>query len=398
MKVPPAEPALRGLRHLLCIVTERCNLACATCYAASGASELGMLTPERALAALELVLSSSEVPELAVSFTGGEPLLAGRGFYERVLAEGDAIAARHARAVRWEIQSNLLLLAGPDGEAWLALCSRHRVALGASIDGPPALQELHRPGAVGTIAIWRRLAAAGRPPGVLCVLSAESHRRRRELLAFFAELAPPSLKLAALRPLGRSSAGALGLEPGMLLELRVAFARALLEGGTSFDPDLYLYLRYLLEGRPADERGQSCTASRCGAGATSLSLDWDGTLYPCIQPARVRGHAIGCAEAGLVSERAARIEAFHGSEAWTVRCFGCEARRICFFGCRAIAIAAPEMLALECAVTRGLFAWLVEDEARSRALYQRLEELRLGLERAALAGIYLPRPRGTITS
>jgi radical SAM protein with 4Fe4S-binding SPASM domain len=397
LKVPPAEPALRGLRHLLCIVTERCNLACATCYAAASTSELGLLSPERALAALELALSSTEAPELAVSFTGGEPLLAGRGFYERVLAEGEALAARHARAVRWEIQSNLLLLDGPDAGAWLELCARHRVALGASIDGPPELQELHRPGATGTIAIWRRLAAAGRPPGVLCVLSAESYRRRSELLAFFAELAPPSLKLAALRPLGRSSAGELGLGPGTLLELRLGFARALLAGGASFDPDLYLYLRHFFEGRPG-ERGQSCTATRCGAGLTSLSLDWDGTLYPCIQPARVRGHALGSVEDGLVPERAARLDAFHGSEAWTVRCFGCEARRICFYGCRAIAIAAPEMLELECALTRGLFGWLVEDPARARALYRRLEELRVGLERAALAGIYVPRPRGTITS
>ncbi len=395
-------PALRQLRHLLCIVTERCNLACETCYAASASGpELGVLAPERALAAIELALSSTEAsgagrasttapsPELAVSFTGGEPLLAGRAFYERVLAEGDELAARLGKRVRWEIQSNLLLL----DERWLELFARHRVALGASIDGPPALQERHRPGAAGTIASWRRLAAAGRPPGVLCVLSAESHRRRRELLAFFAELAPPSLKLAALRPLGRSSGGALALTPEMLVELRLDFARALLAGGTSFDPDLYLQLRFLLLGRPSGERGQACTAIRCGAGVTSLSLDWDGTLHPCIQPARVRGHALGDVERGLAPELPARLAAFHGSEAWTVRCFACEARSICFFGCRVVALAAPEMLALECAATRGLHRFLALDLGRARALLARLEELRLGLERAELASIYVPRPR-----
>jgi len=392
---PLPSSRLRRLRHLLCIVTERCNLACATCYAASGAAELGVLDPELAIAAIELALTSTEEPELAVSFTGGEPLLAGRAFYERVLAEGERIAERTARRLRWEIQSNLLVL-GPEADradpaGWLELLERHQVALGASIDGPPELQERHRPGASGTIALWRQLAEAGRPPGVLCVLSADSFRLRRALLAFFAELAPPSLKLAALRPLGRA-ANDLALTPAMLLELRLLFARALLEGGSSFDPDLYLYLRYYLEGRPP-ERALSCTATRCGAGTTSLSLDWDGTLHPCIQPARVREHAIGTAREGLVDDLPARLAAFHGSEAWTVRCFGCEARRICFFGCRAVAIAAPSMLELECGFTRALHRWLAEDLGRTRALFARLEELRPELARRALASIYVPRPR-----
>jgi radical SAM protein with 4Fe4S-binding SPASM domain len=389
---------LRELRHLLCIVSERCNLACATCYAAGAADSHGTLTPKLALAALELALGSTEAAELAVSFTGGEPLLAGPAFYERVLTAGEAIAERCGRRVRWEIQSNLLCLAtgaGPElDDAWLELLGRHRVALGASIDGPPALQERHRPGATGTIAIWRELAAAGRPPGVLCVLSAESHRQRDELLAFFRELAPPTLKLAALRPLGRGASSST-LTPESLLELRLLFACALLDGGESFDPDLYLHLRYLHEGRPEGERGQSCTAVRCGAGVTSLSLDWDGTLHPCIQPARVRGHAIGSAERGLHPGLAARLAAFHGSEAWTVRCFGCAARQICFFGCRAVAIASPASRELECGFTRGLWRWLRADPARARALFERLETLRARLEHAELASIYVPRPRET---
>jgi uncharacterized protein len=374
--------SLSSIRHVLCVVTERCNLRCATCYAVDTG---GSLSAADARAALELLLHATAEPDVCWSLSGGEPLLLGRGWFEEVLSFGDGLARSLGKTLRWELQTNLLLL---DGEL-LELLARYDVSIGASIDGPPELQELHRPGSSSAFEVYARLAGRGRPPGLLCVVSAATHRLRRELVATFAALGARAVKLAPLRPLGRGAA----LAPPtaqQLLEVRLELMRGLLAGEHRiFDPDLFLYLGYLLLGRPSGER--SCTSARCGAGVTSISVDVDGTLYPCIQPARVRRFRLGDVRRGLDAEAPAALRSFHGSETWTVRCFDCPARRICFFGCRVVAHATSAPLELECAFTRLLWRHLSSRPAEARRLYEILGELQDQLASSRLGQLYRAR-------
>jgi radical SAM protein with 4Fe4S-binding SPASM domain len=373
---------LSSIRHVLCVATEQCNLRCATCYTAAAARSL---SASDARAALELLLRVSAEPAVCWSLSGGEPLLLGRDWLDEVLTLGDALARSLGKTVRWELQSNLLLL----DDALLEVLAHHEVSIGASIDGPPALQELHRPGSTATLEVYAQLAARGRPPGLLCVVSAATHRWRRELVAMLVALGAPAVKLAPLRPLGRGAA----LTPPtaqQLLEVRVELMRGLLAGEHRiFDPDLYLYLGHLLLGRPAGER--SCTSARCGAGVTSISVDVDGSLHPCIQPARVRGFRLGDVRRGLDAGWSAVLGAFHGSDAWTIRCFDCPARRICFFGCPVVAHATVASLELECAFTRLLWRHLSSRPAEAQRLYEILGELQQQLAPSRMGQIYRAR-------
>jgi len=370
------------LRQVYCLVTERCDLDCATCYRRDDGATM---SPETARAALDLLASGGSDGPLCWAFTGGEPLLMGREWYAELLGHA---ASRARRPIRWSLQSNLLRLDG----AFAELLRRHDVQLGTSIDGPAALHARHRGhDGAGTVKRWLELARIGRAPGVTCVVSTESWRRRDELVSFFAGLRAPVIRLQALRPLGRDGS----LRPPtarMLFDVRWAFAERLLAGEyVFFDPDLYLHLDYYFEGRPAC--GGDCTSHRCGAGRTTVTVDTDGTIYPCIAPARVRQLPLGDVRGGFVADAPARISAFHGSEAWTVRCFECPARRICFFGCRAVTIATGERFEPECGATRALWEALDGDRRRAAALYRSLREARAPLDPATYNSIYLPEPR-----
>ena len=342
------------------------------------------LSVELACAALDLLLPATEQPLLYWSFTGGEALSLGADWFQAVLAHGERVASASGRRVQWELQSNLLLL----DRGLLSLLDRHHVRLGTSIDGPPSLQELHRPGSAETIVAWQRLADQGRPPGVLCVLSAESWRRRCELADFFASLEVPVLKLAPLRPVGRG-ADLPALTARMLMDIRLELIQRLLDGSyLHYDPDLHLYLRCLYQQRPPGT--MDCSTVRCGAGKISISVDVDGSLHPCIQPARVRQHPMGTVQEGLWPHSGARLAGFFGSDAWTVRCFSCEAHRICFFGCRAVAIATEDQMELECDFTRLLWDYLKRHPRQASRLYERLETMQRRLDQLELSHPYLP--------
>jgi uncharacterized protein len=375
----PAVSGATELRQVYCVVTERCDLDCATCYRRDDGASMSLDT---ARAAVDLLARGGA--SLCWAFTGGEPLLVGQSWYSDLLEH----AASDGRTIRWSLQSNLLRL----DDGFSALLRRHDVQLGTSIDGPPDLHARHRGhDGAATLERWRELARAGPAPGVTCVVSAESWRRRDELVSFFADLGAPVIRLQALRPLGRDT-GLLPPTARMLFEVRWAFAERLLAGGyVFFDPDLYLQLTYLFEGRPSGSN--DCTAHRCGAGRSTVTVDTDGTIYPCIAPARVRRFPLGDVQGGFAAEAPARISAFHGSEAWTVRCFDCPARRICFFGCRAVAMATGERFEPECGATQALWAALVGDRRRAVELHQRLQQARARLDPAGYNSIYLPEPR-----
>ncbi len=76
-------------------------------------------------------LSDPDRP-VKIVFHGGEPLLAGPSFYEKVLP---LLRRRFGVRLRLAMQSNLWALNGPEGERLLELLSAYNVSVGTSLDG-----------------------------------------------------------------------------------------------------------------------------------------------------------------------------------------------------------------------------------------------------------------------
>lgn len=88
--------------------------------------------------ACEFVAWRFASPEAELHFTwqGGEPLMAGREFYEQVFAYQQQLAAKTGKSYTNAIQTNGMLI----DAGWIQLFKDHKVLIGISIDGD---QELH---------------------------------------------------------------------------------------------------------------------------------------------------------------------------------------------------------------------------------------------------------------
>ena len=116
--------------YYMLVPTMACQASCRYCFAKKEGMVMDMDT---VLAAMDLieVLSDPDRP-VKIVFHGGEPLLAGPSFYEKVLP---LLRRRFGVRLRLAMQSNLWALNGPEGERLLELLSAYNVSVGTSLDG-----------------------------------------------------------------------------------------------------------------------------------------------------------------------------------------------------------------------------------------------------------------------
>jgi uncharacterized protein len=135
---------LRRLNEIHFHVTEKCNLSCRYCYAATVGhhpNDTGSMSLEVFQSGLDVALASSRVSEVSVIFHGGEPLLLpSRVFYQPALSYVRTKEREENKRVIIGIQSNLTLL---DREI-ATLLADYNVSLGGSIDGPAELHNQMR--------------------------------------------------------------------------------------------------------------------------------------------------------------------------------------------------------------------------------------------------------------
>lgn len=230
-------PALRaaGLRALpfqefLLKVHSRCNLACDYCYVYRAGDESWRTQPHR-MSARTAELACRRIAEhvrahhlrsVRVILHGGEPLLAGTDFLDRLVRRLRALLPPGAGA-QFTIQTNGTLV----DDAVLALCHAHGIRLGVSLDGDRAGNDLHRrsPAGAGShdavAATLRRLAEPRHRPlwaGLLATVDVTSDPVAvyRHLLSF----GPPSIDL--LLPLANWGRPPYGRNRGARDEVRYA--------------------------------------------------------------------------------------------------------------------------------------------------------------------------------
>ncbi|WP_327168249.1 FxsB family cyclophane-forming radical SAM/SPASM peptide maturase [Streptomyces subrutilus] len=128
-------------------VANRCNIDCDYCYVFNSADQAWRGLPARmgvdvARATGRRIgehAAAHDLQAVHVVLHGGEPLLAGPRHLDDLLGvvrEGVPAAVE----VRFELQTNGTLLT----ESWLDLFERYEVAVGVSLDGPPAANDRHR--------------------------------------------------------------------------------------------------------------------------------------------------------------------------------------------------------------------------------------------------------------
>jgi uncharacterized protein len=191
------------LRCFLVKVASRCNLACDYCYMYEHADQSWRAQPpflsdevERAVIEriAEYVVESG-ISSVSVVLHGGEPLLAG---VERICRFSRDVRAAVPAGVRCDVsmQTNGVLLSAETLDMLVAA----DVGVSLSLDGPPAVNDLHRlsPSGGSTYAATERaLDLLTERPGVFAGVIAVIDPRTspRDVLSYFAAKRVPSLDL-----------------------------------------------------------------------------------------------------------------------------------------------------------------------------------------------------------
>lgn len=135
------QPASRSeqVRTFLLKVSARCNLNCSYCYEFNLADSSWRRKPtlmtgavvESAVRRIEQHIALHDLKAVDIVFHGGEPLLAGRGFFRELMRQFRR-SIRDTCSVNFGLQTNATLL---DVE-WLDFFLQHSIGVGVSVDGP----------------------------------------------------------------------------------------------------------------------------------------------------------------------------------------------------------------------------------------------------------------------
>ena len=171
-----------------------CNLDCAYCFYLDRAADPYSALPARRMTAeiLERLVDSYlfySYPNSTFAFQGGEPTLAGFGFFEN-LVKLQQQYGRNGQTVSNAIQTNGILL----NDHWCELFKQYHWLVGISIDGPEAVHDLYRFNKQGA-GTWRKVMAGveilqkhGVEFNALCVLSQANISKPAEIYKFFRSL------------------------------------------------------------------------------------------------------------------------------------------------------------------------------------------------------------------
>ena len=175
----------RPFQLLIKPVGPRCNLACRYCfYNADAESDrsLPAVMPDEVLETLIRQFLALRMPQSVFCWQGGEPTLAGLGFFRR------AVELQQKHGARGQVVSNALQTNGQVIDtAWAEFLGHYKFLVGLSIDGPSEIHDAQRVDGRGQGSLGKAVRAArlfethGVEFNILTVVHAGNQQRAREI-------------------------------------------------------------------------------------------------------------------------------------------------------------------------------------------------------------------------
>lgn len=260
-----------------------CNLRCRYCFYADVAASRevaghGVMSAETAeLLARRLAEACGYAGDAHISFQGGEPTVAGLGWFHAFATEMDRYPSV---TPHWSLQTNATLL----DEEWCAFFAEHGFLVGVSLDGPRSNMDHFRFDATGEGAYARvmhgieLLRAADVEFNILTVVTRQLAQKPKQLMQFYLQhdLADVQL-IPCLPPLDGSDDG-MSLRPADYRSFYQGFFRAwkkAAEQGRIIRVNLFENLLGMLMGQPPYQCGM---LGRC---TVQYVVESNGDVYPC---------------------------------------------------------------------------------------------------------------------
>jgi uncharacterized protein len=263
-------------------VSALCNLDCAYCFYLDRVSDPYSNLPARLMTTevLERLVDTYlfySYPSSSFAFQGGEPTLAGAGFFEK-LVELQHRFGRAGHNISNSLQTNGVLI----DERWCKLFREYNWLVGVSMDGPEEMHDAYRlnRGGQGT---WKQVLAAielmqreSVEFNVLCVLSQANVDKPRDLYRFFRKLGVAHIQYIPLAEFdGHGNPLPYTITAGQ-------YGRFLCETFDAWWPDRRnVRIRFfdnLAEALAGQEPGNCSLREACDSYAV---VEYNGDVYPC---------------------------------------------------------------------------------------------------------------------
>jgi uncharacterized protein len=271
-----------------------CNLECGYCYYLKKselfpAGEPFKMRPEVLEAYVSGFIAASPGPVVHFGWHGGEPTLAGIGFYRRVVE-----LQRRYLPAGWRCVNNLQTNGTLLDEDWCDFLAEHNFAVGISIDGPAEIHDRYRCDRRGRPSHKRAMRGlellnrAGVDPDVLCTLNAASADDPARVYRFFVDHGVRWVQfLPVVERLAGGGVSERSISPTGFGEfLCSAFDEWVRHDIERLGVQNFLECFLVASGRPPNICVMSAT---CGG---ILALEHDGGVYACdhfVDPEHKRG-------------------------------------------------------------------------------------------------------------
>lgn len=369
----PRRPQRWPVSFLIIKLTSYCPLRCTYCYDFDETDPVDI-----SLEDLERTLTEAiglAAPEgLQVCFHGGEPLSKFQ-WLERGVCHAEAEARRQGKSIGFHVQTSGAVM----NERIAGFLAEHRVSIGLSLDGPPAVNDIIRimPDGGGSSAIVDRQLQRfselfRRQATILCTVSRLNVGSLEKVVLHFASRGFRAIDFSLFAPIGRGQCNS-QMEfdaPDYVAAMQRIVALA--EDGTLDDIEVSTLTR-LLDKLLQPEAHHHCRPSDgpCGAANGVLNVQANGAITGC-DLLRAPEYVLGqvgrtTLREALESPQAAHTRSRYGA---LLQCHRCTWKTACGGTCGASSPAHTGLDPMECLSTQALLehlAWrLMESEALLR--------------------------------
>lgn len=267
-------------------VSGSCNMRCEYCFYIDEAENravscAGRMTEDTMYAIIDKALCYAD-GDCTFAFQGGEPTLAGLGFYQRMAEYIDAHPNPKNVRVHYSLQTNGYDLT----EEWAKWFAERQVLVGISLDGPREIHDRYRLDRMGKGTFHRVMASVRLLKkhqvdfNILTVVSSANARHGQQVYEFFKKQDFRYQQyIECLDPIGEAQGGH---EFSLTSERYEQFLKAVFDAWyRDMKAGRYVYNRYFenLMMILAGQRPEGCNFQ--GFCSPQWVIEADGSVYPC---------------------------------------------------------------------------------------------------------------------
>ena len=373
------EEFFERINYVTLKLTPGCNLKCTYCNVEAITPKTPKMAIERFKQVADLLILNSKGPFVGLEFHGGEPLLLSDDWFEEAVGYARKKAAENNKIIEFPLVTNGTMLTEKRLEKLLSLGIRFCL----SCDGPPEINDVLRGGGERVERTFRLLDSKRVPFSVICVLTQANWNHMPEVMTWFGEVGVHDFTINFVQPQGRGMDTELLSGEQMFEGMRDIFEHMENNDLTVHEAEVMGRVERFARGRDNPPRA-ACHEFQCQAGRNYVAMDMFGSVHAC--GTDLAHHKIGHLDLPFNQEHYDRtLEKLHDKGDWVVRCFDCNASRICNHSCPTSDANSDMFREYDCRSTKLLWEFFCENESRVYKLHERLMRQRYEMARQAPA-------------